>query len=191
MIVSYTTINIQWTFHCLPSSLYCHIQTPHREGWVYVNPALWLVSIIYICDSDWVKPLSIGTVLRIRKKWAGKGSGGQKKTKTIRPGVHLEYSKPTVTDSNGEWNRDKLRSDRSKKSTDCEHRENTYWRITFSDVICQFRLIFGVIFPTGLMKLFRRLYMLSFIQPSTCLSLKRLLVLTTYLSSSGKALWGW
>jgi len=61
-----------------------------------------LVSIIYILDSDWIKGLSIATVLSLRKKWAGKGSGRQKKTKTIRPGVHLEYSKPLVTDSNGE-----------------------------------------------------------------------------------------
>ncbi len=40
------------------------------------------------------------------------------------------------------------------------------------------------------MKLFRRLDVLSFIQPSTCLSVKQLFVLSTYLSSSGKASWG-
>lgn len=166
IIVSYTTINIQWIFHSLYSewtALYSHIQTPHREGWVYVDPALWLVTSIYMCIPDWLKRLSISMVPGWRKRMGGLGSGGQKKQKqSTRASILNTVSQRWLT-ANGEGNRGKLSSDRSKKSTDREHRDNTYWRITFSDMIWLFRLIFGVIFPTGLLKLFRRLYVLSFI----------------------------
>lgn len=67
------------------------------------------------------------------KKWAGEGGGGQKKTKTIRPGVHLEYSKPTVTDREGI--RDKSSSDRPLKSSDRDNTAKAHRRITFSDTI--------------------------------------------------------
>lgn len=75
-----------------------------------------------------------------------------------------------------EGNCHKLSSDRPLKSSDRDKPAITDRRITFSDVIDQFRVIFGVIFPNGLMKLFRRLFVLSFIQLSTFVSFKGLFV---------------